>query len=126
MKLKTLVDGMAAVPGYKDYDEKASSCINLDEVLSLYKAGLCDASVGAWPEDCGKVDTHKDELINKAAEFGVQIDKQNIIDVETTLKAIRVQVISAELCECFVDKDLVKNKVCLLYTSPSPRDRSLS
>ena len=38
-------------------------------------------------------------------------DKAHVIEVEKTLKGIRAQVISAELCECFADKDLVKNKV---------------
>ncbi|CAK0892000.1 unnamed protein product [Prorocentrum cordatum] len=104
-QMSGLNGAMVATPGFTESDEKAPAATSLDEVLNICTStGLNDVSFGPWWTQCEDIDAKTDELAAKPGEFGVKVEAHHITEIETLVKGVRGFLLSAELCDCSLDK----------------------
>ena len=57
---------------------------------------------------------------------GRKLDENEVSSIENAVKEAGIQQIHPDKMEAFADELVSRLKGCLLYTSPSPRDRQKS
>ena len=99
---------------HKDLEASAEECMALAPRLGLLAIGSVSAKLDIRKSKDGSVVTVTGRLAAKVTQECI-----------VTLEPVEAEV-SAELSERFVRQEEIEPEACLLYTSPSPRDRTRS
>ena len=107
------VDGYRARSAYK--------LIEIDEKFKIFKGGISVVDIGAAP---GSWSQYASKIVKSGKIISIDLKKmeeiKNTIQIEGDFTEVNIQ----NKIKSYLNKgsDVVMSDICLLYTSPSPRD----